>query len=106
MSPGHRERAGLVFTARVEDGERMTTRGGPHGQEQAARRLLERTRQRAARNEAVGILQAWQACGRQQARDDLDDAHGLAGPDAEARRVIAVVDAAADGRADPDGDWR
>jgi hypothetical protein len=96
-----------VFTARVEDGEGMTASGGsPHGQEQAARRLLERTAQRAALNEAVGILQAWQACGRQQARDDLDHAHGLAGQDAEARRVIAVVDAAADGRADPDGDWR
>ncbi|MDT7805511.1 MAG: hypothetical protein QOI78_8944 [Actinomycetota bacterium] len=78
--------------------------GAPGEREAAARRLLERLRARAAVNEAVGVLRSWGACGTQQARDDLCRP-GAASQHAEARRVIAAADAAADGRADPDGGW-
>ncbi|WP_290056841.1 hypothetical protein [Amycolatopsis solani] len=73
--------------------------------EEAARRLLARTELRAAANEAVGILQVWYACRREQARDELDVTGTAAGQEVEARRIIAVVDAAANGRADPDAGW-
>jgi hypothetical protein len=67
--------------------------------------LLARLRQRAAVSEAVGILQVWHACGQQQARADLYAEFRASGPSGEAARIIAVVDAAADGRADPDATW-
>jgi hypothetical protein len=73
--------------------------------EDAARRLLERVRLRAEANEAVGILQIWHACRRDQARDDLDVTGTAEGQEGEARRIIAVVNDAADGRADPDARW-
>jgi hypothetical protein len=66
---------------------------------------MERLRRRAELNNGVGIMQIWNECGRQQARADLVAEHGQAGQDAEAQRVIAVVDAAADGRSDPDARW-
>jgi hypothetical protein len=73
--------------------------------EDAARRLLERVRLRAEANEAVGILQIWHACRRDQARDDLAGTGTAEGQEGEARRIIAVVNDAADGRADPDARW-
>lgn len=73
--------------------------------EETARRLLDRMRLRTALNEAVGILQVWHVCEQQQARDHLLTDNGAAGQDAEADRMIAVVDAAADNREDPDATW-
>ncbi|GAB3158442.1 hypothetical protein [Amycolatopsis sp. NPDC004378] len=73
--------------------------------EEVARRLLTRTELRAAENEAVGILQVWHDCRREQARDELDVTGTAAGQEVEARRIIAVVDADANGRADPDAGW-
>ncbi|MFI6026623.1 hypothetical protein [Amycolatopsis magusensis] len=79
--------------------------GTPDGHEVAARRLLERVRRRIALNEAVGIMQAWRDCGQQEARDDLRTEHGAAGQQVEADRLIAVVNAEARSRADPDAGW-
>jgi hypothetical protein len=70
-----------------------------------AESLLERLRLRAAASECVGILQVWHDCGQQQARHELHLGHGSRRSDAEARRVIAVVDAAAGERIDPDASW-
>jgi hypothetical protein len=53
----------------------------------------------------VGILQAWNLCPQQDARDRLLSEYGNAGQDAEADRMIAVVDATAHGQADPDARW-
>ncbi|RSM63034.1 hypothetical protein DMH03_13430 [Amycolatopsis sp. WAC 01376] len=65
---------------------------------EAAAGLVRALEGRAAVNEAVGVLQGWQGC---------DTAHALnaaidAGRDAEAVRIAAIVDAQADGTADPD----
>lgn len=76
-----------------------------HRREESARRLPNRIRLRTALNEGVGILQIWNACEQQQARDQLRTDNGTCGQDAEANRMIAVVDAAADNRADPDAAW-
>jgi hypothetical protein len=81
------------------------TSGSEAWREQTARDLLERMHRRATLSEGVGILQVWRPCRQQQARDELYLAHGDAGQGAEARRMIAVVDAAADGRADPETAW-
>ena len=67
-----------------------------------AQLLEERMRLRTALHEGVGILRVWHLCGRQQARDQLDVPEGR---DVAAARVIAAVNAAADGRADPDATW-
>lgn len=75
------------------------------GREVAARRLLERLRRRAVLNNGVGIVQIWNVCGQQQARADLTAGHGRSGQDGAARRMIAVVNATAEGRADPDAGW-
>ena len=84
----------------------MDTLGGPERKrEAAARSLVERVLRRAELNEAIGILQAWRGCGEQEARDDMHADHGTAGQHAEASRMIAVVNADADGRADPDVSW-
>lgn len=71
----------------------------------SARRVLARVTLRTTLNEGVGILQAWNICEQRQARDELLAEHGRAGQDAEAQRMIAVVDATANGRADPDARW-
>jgi hypothetical protein len=76
-----------------------------HRREVSARRLLDRLRSRTARNEAVGILQIWNICEQQQARDQLLADNGATGQDAEASRMIAFVNAAADKRSDPDARW-
>lgn len=84
----------------------MDTLGGPEQRrEAAARSLVERVLRQAELNEAVGILQVWRGCGEQQARDDMHTDHGAAGQQAEASRMIAVVNADANGRADPDVSW-
>ena len=81
------------------------TRGSEQWRERSARDLVERLRLRTTLSEGVGILRTWRLCEQQQARDDLHAEHGDAGQDAEARRMIAVVDAAANGSADPDATW-
>lgn len=79
--------------------------GSPDGHEEAARRLVERVQRRIALNEAVGIMQTWRDCGQQEARDDLRGSHGVAGQQVEADRMIAVVNADARNRDDPDAGW-
>jgi hypothetical protein len=67
-----------------------------------AARMADAVTRRAALDEAVGILSCWQRCGTGQARRNLVDLGDLVGRDAEVARMAAVVDARADGRADPD----
>jgi hypothetical protein len=81
------------------------TRGSDSWREASARRLLTRLRLRTALNEGVGILQTWNLCEQQEARAQLLSEHGSAGQDAEADRMIAFVNATADGRTDPDARW-
>ena len=80
-------------------------RGPERWREHTAQVLLDRMRRRATLSEGVGILQVWRLCRQQQARDELYAEHGGAGQGAEACRMIAVVDATADGRADPEANW-
>ncbi|MFI9454799.1 hypothetical protein [Amycolatopsis sp. NPDC052450] len=69
---------------------------------ETAARLVQALEGRAAVNEAVGVLQGWQGCDTAHALDELTDGTGPAGRDAEAVRIAAIVDAQADGTADPD----
>src|SRR4051812_7055153 len=72
----------------------------------AARRFLDSLAGRAAVGEAVGVLQGWRGCDAAQALRDLAGSTGAAGLGVEAARVAALVDARADGTADPDyGGW-
>jgi hypothetical protein len=73
--------------------------------ERAAHQLLHRLEQRTALNEGIGILQTWNDCEQQQARDQLRTDNGVTGQNAEADRMIAVVNATADDTADPDAHW-
>lgn len=75
------------------------------GREAAARALVGQVLRRVELNEAIGILQAWRGCGVQKARDDMHTDHGSSGRHAEASRMIASVNADADGRTDPDVRW-
>ena len=79
--------------------------GSDSWREEVAHRIQQRLRSRTGVNEGVGIFQVWNACRQQQARDRLLAAHGRAGQGSEATRMIAVVDAEAQGRADPDAGW-
>jgi len=67
-----------------------------------ASRMVAAVSRRADLEEAVGVFRCWHVCGAAQARQDLVDGGGMAGQDAEAARVVAIVDAQAEGRADPD----
>ncbi|MDX8034065.1 hypothetical protein SK803_27935 [Lentzea sp. BCCO 10_0856] len=75
----------------------MTSPGCGSGDTAAARRLVEAIARRAALHEAVGVVQAWGG-GLERLRDQQDDADR----EAEVARVNAVIDAAAEQRADPD----
>ncbi len=92
---------GRATTGEYEFRANHTTPAGPD-REQAAHRLLLGLRQRAALGEGVGILRVWQLCEASEARDELLAAHGQHAQNTEARRMIGVVNAVADGRADPD----
>ncbi|MEU4674831.1 hypothetical protein AB0F91_44565 [Amycolatopsis sp. NPDC023774] len=84
------------------------TRPDPDAESLAAagRLLLDSLARRAAVGEAVGIMQCWQGCDAAQARHDLTGGTDVAGLGAEAARVAALVNARADGTADPDyGGW-
>lgn len=67
-----------------------------------ARRLLDDVDRRAALDEGIGVLVAQEQSNGQTARRHLLDTHGLLGQDAEAARLVAIVNATAEGRADPD----
>jgi hypothetical protein len=67
-----------------------------------AARIVAAVSRRAELEEAVGVFRCWHMCDSGQARQDLVDDGGTAGRDAEAARVVALVDAQAEGRADPD----
>jgi hypothetical protein len=69
-----------------------------------ARRLSHALARQTAFDEAVGIVSCWQGCGPVQARRNLVGHDGAAEQDAEVDRLAALVDARADGRADPDWD--
>jgi hypothetical protein len=68
----------------------------------AAARMGGMLAQRAATNEALGVLQIQRRCSIAQARLRLRSSEGLDGQAAEVARVAADVDAAAQGRSDPD----
>jgi hypothetical protein len=70
----------------------------------AARRITDRVRLRAEFHEAVGIAQVWGDEGPVHALTAYSARHSATECTAEAARVRAIVDAAADNRADPD--WR
>lgn len=79
-----------------------------------ARRVLESLARRVTEDEAVGVLGCWWHCSSGQARAELHARYGPPGGDAdlepgasrgvhaEATRIVAVTNAAADGRADPE----
>lgn len=69
-----------------------------------ARRLAAALTRRAALNEGIGVLQSWHSCSSGQARRDLYETYGPSGQNAEAARVVAVVNAAAQPHSDPDWD--
>lgn len=70
----------------------------------AARLLLASLASRTVIGEAVGIVQGWRGCDAAEGLRFLSGDAG--GPGAEAARVAAVSDSAAEGRADPDyGGW-
>ncbi len=72
----------------------MTPTGHDEDRAALAARMVTALSRRTALEEAVGVLRCWHDCGTAQARLDLVDD--------EVARVAAVVDADADGRADPD----
>ncbi|MEU8416950.1 hypothetical protein AB0C24_29540 [Amycolatopsis japonica] len=69
--------------------------------EAAARHLLRQVRARATMCRAIGIVQVQRGCGPEEARDQLEQ---LA-CDVEATRMVTLVNAAAESRADPDVHW-
>lgn len=78
----------------------MTSPGRGSGDTAAARRLVDAIARRTALHEAVGVVQAWSGGG--DGLERLCDHHSDAEREAEVARVNAVVDAAAERRADPD----
>ncbi len=81
----------------------MASSPGGRDCETQAQRLLERLRLRTELAQSVGILGVWHACDSRQARHDLAAEYGQSR--LAAQHMIAVVDAAADSRADPDMTW-
>ncbi|WP_447002229.1 hypothetical protein ACRAKI_21095 [Saccharothrix isguenensis] len=83
--------------------------GSPVNRVAAARRIVDEVVSRSVFYEAVGIVEGGVGGGDPASADErfsarYDDAHCRA----EAARMAAIVDAAADGRADPDWadpDW-
>ncbi|WP_116047673.1 hypothetical protein [Amycolatopsis palatopharyngis] len=74
----------------------------PGAGEELARRVLNRANSRANLDDYVGVRQATCGDGAADIRGDLFAEYGGNGQDAEAERVVAMVNAAADERADPD----
>jgi hypothetical protein len=69
-----------------------------------ARRVTHAVVRQTAFDEAVGVESCRQSCGPVQARRNLVERDGSAEREAEVDRLAALVDARADGRADPDWD--
>jgi hypothetical protein len=80
----------------------MTPAGHDQDRTALAERMVAAVSRRAELDEAVGVFRCWHVCDAVQARRDLVDDGGTAGQDAEAARVVALVNAQAEGRADPD----
>lgn len=59
---------------------------------------------RAALDAGVGVLRCWGGGSVAQTREDLVEHYGHDGQDAEVARVVGIVNAEADRRADPDWD--
>ncbi|MEV8437843.1 hypothetical protein AB0425_10760 [Actinosynnema sp. NPDC051121] len=68
----------------------------------AARRIAGSLDRRAALNEAIGAVRAWDGGTAGQARARFRECDGEVQRDAEVARVAAEIDATADRRADPD----
>lgn len=68
----------------------------------AARSLRVSLTARTTIGEAVGVLRDWHGCDAEEALRVLTGDAGATGVGAEAVRVAAVVDAAAEGGTDPD----
>jgi GAF domain-containing protein len=94
----------IAHRRRVEDRRGMPSSDERPEQIGVARRLVDALARRTALDEAVGILSCWQRCDTVQARHNLVKRGAVVGQDAEVARMAAVVDAQADGRADPDWD--
>ncbi|SDJ50992.1 hypothetical protein SAMN04488074_102244 [Lentzea albidocapillata subsp. violacea] len=81
----------------------MTSPSRGSGDAAAAQRLVEAVTRRAALHEAIGVVRAWSGD-----RDGVPawfcERRSDAEREAEVARVNAVVDAAAERRADPDWD--
>jgi hypothetical protein len=80
----------------------MTPTGHDKNRTALATRMMAAVSRRADLEQAVGVFRCWHSCDAVQARQDLVDDGGMAGQDAEAARVVAIVDAQAERRADPD----
>jgi hypothetical protein len=97
---------GLALDRQAEDRRVMTRPDPDTASLAAAGRLLDSLARRAAVGEAVGILRGWRGRDATQALRDLAGSTGACGIGVEAARVAALVDARADGTADPDyGGW-
>ncbi|MDX8050873.1 hypothetical protein SK571_15905 [Lentzea sp. BCCO 10_0798] len=79
----------------------MTSSSRGSGDAAAAQRLVEAITRRAALHEAIGVVQAWSG-DQDDVLERFGDRHSDAEREAEVARVNAVVDAAAERRADPD----
>jgi chorismate mutase len=79
----------------------MTSSSRGSGDAAAAQRLVEAITRRAALHEAIGVVQAWSG-GQDDVLERFGDRRSDAEREAEVARVNAVVDAAAERRADPD----
>lgn len=81
----------------------MTSSSRGSGDAAAAQRLVEEITRRAALHEAIGVVQAWSG-DQDDVLERFCDRRSDAEREAEVERVNAVVDAAAERRADPDWD--
>ncbi len=79
----------------------MTSPGRGSGDAAAAHRLVHAVTRRAALHEAIGVVQAWSG-DHGDVLERLCDRRSDAEREAEVARVNALVDAAAEGRGDPD----
>ncbi|MEV6717543.1 hypothetical protein AB0M48_36535 [Lentzea sp. NPDC051208] len=79
----------------------MTSSSRGSGDAAAAQRLVDAITRRAALHEAIGVVQAWSG-DQDHVLERFCDRRSDAEREAEVARVNAVVDAAAERRADPD----
>ncbi|WP_091672831.1 hypothetical protein [Amycolatopsis marina] len=77
---------------------------GIRDREELARRVLARADSRANLDDYVGIQQSAEGGAAEDIRKDLYAEYGRTGQHAEAERVVAMVNLAADEQADPDWD--